>query len=71
MVKNQGVYLFNICYFLAVFSRLFHLFIYLLKKGFCFIFLANIQDALFFKKGKTRECFCGVFSVVSFILLFL
>ena len=31
-----------------------------------FVFVANIQDALLFKKGKTRTYFCGVFSVISF-----
>ena len=35
-------------------------------KAFCFILLVNVQDVLFFEKGKISTCFYGVFSVISF-----
>ena len=59
---NKGyIYLIFLCLLLFF---LIHFFFFFLS--FCSIFLANIQDALFFKKRKTRTYFCGVFSVISF-----
>ena len=59
MVNKQGVDPFNICLFFSS--------IHLLKKKFLFfyilLYITNIQDALFLKKGKTRTCF----SVVSLV----
>ena len=66
MLNKQGVHLFNISLFVAVFSHSFFFFFL----SFCSVFLANIQDALFFKKRKTRTCFYGVFSVISFNFIY-
>ena len=63
MVNKQGVHPFVICLFVVVPFYSFYLFTYFLRKSFCCIFLVNIQDALLLKKGETRTCFCGVFSV--------
>ena len=67
MANKQGVHPFNICLFVVV---VFHSFIYFLKNVFCSIFVANIHDALFFKRGKTRTCF-SVVSLVLFLLILL
>ena len=60
MVNKQEVHPFHICLFVVVFF----IYLFILKKVFCSTFLANIQDALFLKKGKTISVISSNFIIV-------
>ena len=64
MVNKQEVHPFHICLFVVFFFIYLFIYLFLLKKVFCSTFLANIQDALFLKKGKTISVISSNFIIV-------